>query len=284
MLPVVPLLCVLIVALYLGMRLGRAPDPRAVAARLALLAAAAWIGEDTMVRAYAFYGYAGHLGPLLDRVPVLVPLIWAVVIDSAWFLASCLTTRRLPLVAGAIVLCDAALIEPVAVRAGLWSWAEPGIFEVPLIGVLGWALFTAAAVWVHGQLAGWARPVVRALVTVLVPALATHAAILVAWWVAFRWVGGALDPWAGVAVVWVLLPALAVLSWRRGLRRLIPRAAMLVRVPGAVFFYALLAEHGRNDAALVAWALAFVWPYLALVDPAQGRASAPAHERGPAPP
>lgn len=288
MLSAVPLLCVFIVAIYVAMRLGRAPDRGAVAARLALLAVAAWVGEDTMVRAYAFYGYAGHLGPPIDRVPVLVPLIWAVVIDSAHHLAGRLTGRRIPLVAGAIVLCDASLIEPVAVRAGLWSWAEGGFFAVPFIGVFGWGLFTAAAVWVHERFAPQRAPIGAVVAAVLLPALVTHAGILVTWWGAFRWMRGAVDERAIGVLVWILLPALAVAAWRRGLRRRIPLATMLVRVPGALFFYALLALHGRDDLALVAYAAAFTWPYLALVDPTSARISeasrAASRHEGPVPP
>lgn len=271
----VPWVCAAIVSSYVATRLSRSGVERAaVLLRLGTLAVAAWIGEDTVVRAYGFYAYSGHLGPTLDRVPVLVALIWSVVIDSAWQLAGMLLRERADgarlhaLAAGGIVLADAALIEPVAVKAGLWWWTEPGLFAVPPIGILGWALFTAAVVWVHGvcrreRSAPWALPV-----QLLLPAALTHVALIAAWWAFFRWTGGPIGAWAGVLAAWLILPALAVAAWRRALRRRVPRAAMLVRVPGAIFFYALLALFGRHEPALVAYAAAFAWPYLALVDTA----------------
>ena len=68
-----------------------------------------------------------------------------VVILSALELAESLTKTRTTLLCAAIALADAALIEPVAVRAGLWRWHEPGLFGVPPIGILGWAFFTFVA-------------------------------------------------------------------------------------------------------------------------------------------
>lgn len=282
----VPWVCTAIVALYVATRLSRAGVERAaVLRRLGTLAVAAWIGEDTVVRAYGFYAYSAHLGPSLDRVPVLVALIWSVVIDSAWQLAGMLLGERaggarLPLAAGGIVLADAALIEPVAVKAGLWWWTQPGLFAVPPIGILGWALFTAAVVGVHGgsgraRAAPWAVPAL-----LLLPAALTHVALIAAWWALFRWMSGPIGAWAGVLSAWLVLPALAVAAWRRALRRRVPRAAMLVRVPGALFFYVLLALFGRGEPALVAYAAAFAWPYLALVDPAS--VGAAAQDNGPA--
>lgn len=268
----VPLACALIVALYVALRLARAADSRAVAGKLALVAAAAFVGEDTMVRFYGHYGYGAALGPVLDRVPVLVPLIWAVVIDSASELAALIAPRRRALAAAAIVLCDASLIEPVAVRAGLWSWVEGGLFDVPFVGLFGWAIFTAAVVTVAEHPMRRGAPGVVALV--LVPAAFTHAGILASWWCAFRWLRGEVNPWIGVAVVWALLPLVAASLWKRTLRKRVPRIAMLVRVPGALFFYVLLVLHARHDLALVAYCVAFAWPYLALVDPAPSRGRA----------
>lgn len=273
----VPPVCALIVAIYVAARMRRTlpADRFALARRLGALAVTAWIGEDTVVRAYGFYAYSSHLGPVLDRVPVLVALIWSVVIDSAWLLSERLlvapsgaappaSRTRLAFAAGGIVLADASLVEPVAVRAGLWWWTQPGLFAVPPIGILGWALFTAASVWVGsrasvGAPAAWLR-------TFLLPPVLTHVALVALWWVAFRWVSTPIPAWAGAVAVWPVALALAAASLRRGLRRRVPRAEMLVRVPGALFFYALLAIFGRGDPALVVYCTAFAWPYLSVVD------------------
>ena len=63
--------------------------------------------------------------------------------------------------------------------------------------------------------------------------------------------------WVGSAALLV-----AILRGRWGGR--LRRADMLVRIPGAVFFLVLLATHGADQIALIAWTLAFVPPYLAL--------------------
>ena len=265
----VPFVCLAIVALYVVVRARRAADRAAVVRRLAALSAIAWLGEDSVVRAYGFYAYSAHLGPLVDRVPILVALIWSVVIDSAWTLAERLVgagDRRLSLVAGGIVLADASLIEPVAVRAGLWWWTEPGLFDVPPIGIVGWAVFTTACVWVLDRSFIRSRTPVALLIGVLLPPAVTHLGLVAGWWGLLRWISVPIPAWIAVAVAWVALTALALASFRRRLRKRVPRADMLVRVPGAVFFYALLAIFGRGDLPLVAYCSAFAWPYLSLVD------------------
>ena len=65
----------------------------------------------------------------------------AVVTSSVLILALCAFVqwrRCLPLAAGLLILFDAALVEPVAVSAGLWSWSESAVLGVPLIGIAGW--------------------------------------------------------------------------------------------------------------------------------------------------
>ena len=60
------------------------------------------------------------------------------------------SSSRVALLGAAIVLADASLIEPIAVRAGLWRWTEPGLFAVPLVGIVGWAFFAWAAAFASG--------------------------------------------------------------------------------------------------------------------------------------
>jgi hypothetical protein len=45
----------------------------------------------------------------------------------------------------------------------------------------------------------------------------------------------------------------------------VPLAELLVRLPGAAVFFVLLVVSARGSLALVAWALAFVPPYVALM-------------------
>ena len=89
----------------------------------------------------------------------------------------------------------------------------------------------------------------------------------------FGWLFTGHYPWllAGVtAFDWLLVNllnrvvALAVLARRTHVRARIPRVFMWLRVPAAGFFFVLLALHRRSLAPLVAYALAFAPPYLAM--------------------
>lgn len=270
---VLQLSCAAILALFTVVRVGRDPDPARVLRRLALLAVASWIGEESCIHLYAFYFYSPAWSLHLDRVPLLIPLIWPVVILSAHDLAIHVLRPpgraprpfAVPLLGAAVVLADASLIEPIAVASGLWTWTHPGLFSVPLIGIAGWSFFAGAAMAVFDRADRASPPDARieALVLVVAPA-ATHALLVVTWWAAFRWTQGLVAPWPVVALAWALSIALGVLAWRAGLRRRIPAVLMWLRMPAAAFFFALLALHGRDLAPLVAYALAFAPPYLAM--------------------
>jgi hypothetical protein len=250
------LACVVIVAMYVALRLFRARDTRAVAARLLLLACAGWAGEDSVIRAYGFYAYDASWSFFLDRVPLLIVVIWPIVIDSAGELAKALAPGHAGLCAGAIILADAALIEPIAVHAGLWQWTAPGAFDVPPIGVLGWAFFGGAAIaWLERAARGFWPALV-----VLVAPLAAHALLVATWWAVLRWVSGPIPPWAAVALAWLALLPVSL----RALRGPPVRVSLLIaRAPGAAFFFVLLALRGRGAPELCAYALAFAPPYVA---------------------
>lgn len=130
------LVCAAIVALYVVVRARRDPEPKRFLSRLFFVAVAGWTGEDSIIHAYDFYGYSREWTVLLDELPLMVLVIWPVVISSAWDLARRLAgdSTKAVLLGAAIVLFDASLIEPAAVRAGLWAWNEPGLFHVPHAG------------------------------------------------------------------------------------------------------------------------------------------------------
>jgi uncharacterized membrane protein len=249
--------CLAILAVYLATH-AREPG---LLRDAALLAAAAWIAEDTCIRAYGFYQYSPAWHAQLDRAPLMIPLIWPAVVLSARTLARALLRGgggplTLGALTGALVTFDAALIEPIAVRAGLWSWNEPGVFHVPVIGILGWGLFAAVAVPCLETLRGPVR-----LATVVLAPLGTHALLLAAWWGLFRWVlraeippAAAAGAIAGLAVgyIWAVRARGARVGWRE----LVPRAA------ATGFFAVLLA--GAADGALAAYAAAFTPPHLLL--------------------
>lgn len=221
--------CVVLIALTL--RAMARLRPRAELLRDYLtLALGAWLGEQSCISLYEFYRYAPTWHGRLGDVPILVPLIWPLVVLSACDVARALWPRLgaapLSLRAAVIVALDASLVEVVAVRAGLWAWAEPGHLGVPLIGILGWAYFAVGAAWVLLRL----PPAQRWLLVPLGP-LGAHALIQLSWWGLFRshlrgdlGRGGLL----GVLCAGVLALGVAVLvRWRGGgipLRTALPRA------------------------------------------------------------
>jgi hypothetical protein len=161
-------------------------------------------------------------------------------------------------VGGFIVLTDAALIEPIAVHVGLWHWTEPGIFAVPVIGIIGWAIFgaTAMAVLKSRMHPAW---------LLLIGPAVTHVALLALWWGLLRHIHGPIDAWMGVAAAGVV--AAGVVTWLM-VRRGDPRASVatvMLRAPGAGFFFVLLALHARDEPALLAWTAAFAVPWLGYV-------------------
>jgi hypothetical protein len=261
--------CLAIAGLYVAIRARRDASPARFLLRLGLLSLAAWIGEDTVIRAYGFYAYADVWTLWLDVTPVMIPLIWPVVIHSAWDLACHLLGERhrlAPLVAAGFVLADAAFIEPIALQAGLWRWTEPGLFAVPPIGILGWALFAVLALsLLHRARDASVRPLTAVGVLILAP-LGCHLLLLALWWGALRWVNASVPPWPAVSVVALVGLAMCFAAMRGRLRCRVPLVEMLARVPAAGFFVVLLGLQAAPPLALIAWAACFVPPYLALVN------------------
>jgi hypothetical protein len=249
-------LCVLVVVATL-LTMARSRPLPALAAEYAVLAAAAWLGEETSILAYRFYAYATHWHLRLVDVPVLVPLIWPLVILSARDVARALAPDlgRLghALLVGAVVTFDASLVEVVAVRAGLWGWAEPGHLGVPLAGIFGWGWFAVGAALAPRP--GWG---------LLTGPAAAHLGVLASWWVFFRWVlRGELGA-AGYAVIALASVAAlgGVLAARRAGRALAP-SVWLPRVAAALLFAALLLLTAPTSAALWAHTALVAVPYLA---------------------
>ncbi|HSO34006.1 MAG TPA: hypothetical protein VLT33_15840, partial [Labilithrix sp.] len=250
--------CIAVVALTLW-TMGRARSASHLLRDYALLACAAWLGEDTCIALYRFYAYAPGWHLRLHHVPLLVPLIWPLVILSARDVVSAtwpaLRGGR-PFAVAALVAFDASLVEVVAVRAGLWSWAEAGHLGVPVIGVLGWGFFALGADLALSR----ARP----LLAIALGPLTAHALIVVSWWGLFRWtMRGALGTPSivGVAVLGLLAVAVAVGTRRRG--GAIPLAVAAPRMIAAALFLALLIATAPADVPLWIHAAAVALPYLA---------------------
>ena len=268
---VLELTALVIVAVYLGMQLARGEDRKAFLLRLVIVAAAAWVTEETCIRWYGFYSYSPRWSVFIGEVPLTVAVIWPVVIDSARMLARNLTgdgsARIVAAVTAGLVFTDAALIEPVSVHVGLWAWTEPGLLGVPVIGVLGWALFTLVSVGVfefnrqRGRGPGCS---VQDLAAIPAAFVLTHLLLLAAWWGALRWVSGPINPWIAAGVAWGLSVTLAVAAARPAAAGRVPRRTLLLRVPAALFFFVLLGIYHEDAGPLVIWTIAFAPPYLVL--------------------
>lgn len=249
-----------------GSKYGTPRSTLSVLGDILLIAVSAWVGEVSCIRLYGFYQYDPRWSLFADRMPLMVALIWPVVILSARELHGQLrSANQRPFAqrteSGAIgvalvVLYDASLVEPIAVASGLWSWNEPGLFGVPLIGILGWAYFAGAVVF----LLHWLRGPAKVLVVVLAP-LITHALLVVTWWGALRWIlRGPVAPTAAAVLSAIVALVLAIAARRN--RHHVGLDVMISRMAAAGFFFALLALYGAVVPSLVAYAIAFAPPYL----------------------
>lgn len=230
-----------------------------------VIAAGAFLGEEICIRLYGAYQYSPAWSLFVDRVPVAVLCIWPAVVLSARAVAARLAPGRDPsgaaLATGAIVLLDAALIEPVATQAGLWSWNLPGAFSVPPVAPFGWACYAFAAALVLARLERAKRSATLSLGAPFAVAALAHALILAGWWSALRWLQVAIPERAAVAAavfsgagLFILALRLPRLSWRDSA----PRACA-----SAVFAGLLVA---RPEPHLVAYAACLAVPWLAVLD------------------
>ncbi len=248
-------LCVLVLAVALW-AMSRTTPGRTLVRDYLALAVAAWIGEESCIRVYRFYGYASGWALRLDEVPLLVPLIWPIVILSARQVGHALGVRRAWMPAWVLmqVTVDASLVEIIAVRAGFWTWTEPGYLEVPLIGILGWGFFAAAAVWALER--------GSALLALVAGPVFTHLALLASWWGLFRWVWRAsLGNEAQLALV-ALSAAATIFAWKRKQR--VPLAVMMPRMIAAALFVGVLVRLPPSLTPFLTHTLAVAAPYLAL--------------------
>lgn len=260
--PALQLACLGIVLLYVVLRLRR-PDRVVFAQRFALLVVSSWLAENTAIHLYGFYFYDPEWWLFIDQVPLLIVCIWPVVIHSALDLLERwlphLSPGRMALAGGFVILTDAALIEPIAVHCGLWRWTEPGLFEVPPIGILGWAFFTGLALWT------WRLPLHRSWVLLIAP-VGTHLLLLASWWGLLRHVNGTIDDVAAVigSALVALLAALAI--WRTTGQGIRPTLSdLMMRAPGALFFFGLLLVFALERPMLVVYTAAFALPWVVLL-------------------
>lgn len=161
-----------------------------------------------------------------------------------------------PLAVACVVIVDASLVEVVAVRAGLWSWAEPGHLAVPVIGILGWGYFVFGA-----EIALMKQ---RPLAALLLGPLATHVLVLATWWGVFRWtLRGELGLASSFGVAALSLVALGFVLAARRRGGGIPLSTAAPRMIAAGLFFTLLVTTAPRDPYLWAHVASVAIPYLA---------------------
>jgi hypothetical protein len=266
--PTVELPAILIVAIYVVVRARSQEDVPHFFLCLGSIAAGSWLAEESCIRLYGFYSYHPGWSLFLGHVPILVVLIWPLVIHSAWDLAKQLVTsnsKLVPLLAGTVVFTDAALMEPVATGAGLWSWFEPGVFRVPPVVFFGWAFFAGSSAWCCHRICHQRPTLAACLLMVFLPVITVHGVLLTMWWAVFRWVNSTVDPIYPVILAWIVSVCLVIRILRHKTGKRLEKKALLLRLPGALFFFGLLVLNTEQDFWLITYAFAFAPPYLALM-------------------
>ena len=253
----------LIVLSYILIRLRFASDRRFFVQNFAYIAAASWLAENTCIHLYGFYFYDERWHAFIDQVPLAIILIWPVVIISLWDILRYLrvSEKRLPVFLGMAVFADAFFVESVAVHAGLWRWTQSGPFAVPVIGILGWAFFAAAAA--KFILQRQQEDVTRVFGQIFLVALATHAALLVSWWACFRWLPILANTPLWIALAWLGSVPLSIFFYKQNYAESLPFWCLGCRIP-AVFFFVGLCVVYPPDLKLVVFIAAFVPPYMLL--------------------
>ncbi|MFO0685962.1 MAG: hypothetical protein U0234_28135 [Sandaracinus sp.] len=254
--------CVVLVAVTLA-AMAKGRDARSLLGDYVLLALAGWIGEESAITAYRYYSYASAWDARVVDVPILVPAIWPLVILSARDVATGLFPSargvRHAAIVGAVVVVDASLVEVLAVRAGLWSWAEGGHLGVPVLGILGWGFFAFGAdLWLGRDPKGLARAAVIA-----VAPLVAHGLIVVSWWALLKWaLRGALGDASMVALVALGVGLALVVVRTRRAGGAIPFAVAWPRIFAALLFFALLLTTAPSDVRLWIHVACVAIPYV----------------------
>ena len=247
--------CVVVIGMTFA-AMARTRGLRALASDYLSLGIAAYVGEQTCISLYRFYAYHPTWHAFVGSVPLLVPLIWPLVVLSARDVADALLPRAGRLARACVVLMivslDASLVEVVAVRAGLWSWAEPGHLGVPIVGIVGWGFFAGGTSYPRNRvIAG-----VAGIAT-------THVLVLASWWGLFRWTARGELGSAGFALLAVVSTAAAALAFRERRRGHCLRPIVWYpRVIAAGLFFVLLAVTAPRDKALLLHATLVAAPYL----------------------
>lgn len=221
-----------------------------------LIGVGAVLGEETCIAFYRTYAYSPAWSLHVVNVPVMVGCIWPAVVLSARQVIKAITGRTSPFLVAALILFDATLVESVSVKAGLWTWTEGAIFDVPISGLVGWATFSGLASWAIDRK-------MHPLARLVVPAALTHVVLVTTWWGALKWILRAPIPVELMVALNVVLSLVVTARlWSR--RGSVPLGIMGPRAVAAVLFFALVGVYGSGAWGLVLFTLPFALPYVVM--------------------
>jgi len=168
------------------------------------------------------YGDVWRLAP--GGVPVAVAAVWSAVILATLTLAArrgLATAGRRAAAAALVALSLDLLMEPVAVRLGLWRWTPPGAWlGIPVGNFVGWAVIVAA--WGLGaERQAFEASLVRVAARRAGLAVASIAALLL---VGSAWRTAGLERAAGPATGWMVAGGVWLLALVLTVRRRPARA------------------------------------------------------------
>jgi uncharacterized membrane protein len=129
----------------------RALGTARAAVELLALVAYGYALERTAIAVFASHEYGPAWRAVPGGVPLAVAATWAAVIVAAMALGARMTATPLGRAAAAALIGISLdlLMEPVAVRAGLWTWTPAGPWLlVPIGNFVGWAVIVG--VWTFG--------------------------------------------------------------------------------------------------------------------------------------
>jgi uncharacterized membrane protein len=235
--PVVVSLAVVHAARSLGWKLATVEIGALVAYGFAL--------EKTAMMVFASHRYAAAWRGAPLGVPLAVAAVWGALILSGLAAAGRRGLHsplaRAALAAGLGIVLD-LLMEPVAVRAGLWEWTPPGPWlGVPIGNFVGWTVIVGAYAFGAERWGGAASLGGQAMRRVALAA----AAIVVLLVVGLAWRGlGAEELFRGAGgwVVWAALLIGTMVLGRGGAPSPLPGTSLASRLgtrsvlPRAVFF------------------------------------------------
>ena len=118
---------------------------------------AEWLGVHTAL-IFGHYSYGPVLGPMLDRVPIIIGLNWYLLAYITVDISSKIKTPLwVKVLLGALLMTAMDyLIEPVAIRLGFWFW-HAGV--IPWTNYLGWFVVALPLQWLGHKYPSGNNPV-----------------------------------------------------------------------------------------------------------------------------